>query len=222
MLKHYKTVNELGQAEIVEKKSRFIATVKPVSSEEEAQAFVAEIKKKYWDARHNVFAYQIGERNEIQRQSDDGEPSGTAGLPVLDVLRGEDIKNTVIVVTRYFGGILLGTGGLVRAYGKSAKEGLINAKIIEKILYKCVYITTDYNSSGKIQYETLQKEAIIQDTEYTDKVKFTVLCEIDDAEGFVKHITNISNGTAVIDEGDDVYGKWIDGELILDWYNNKN
>lgn len=216
MLKKFKTVNEYAQAEIVEKKSRFIASVKPVSSEAEAQEFVAEVKKKHWEATHNVFAYQVGERNEIQRQSDDGEPSGTAGLPVLDVLRGGDIKNTAIVVTRYFGGTLLGTGGLVRAYGKCAKEGVAAAKIIEKILYQYIFINVDYNSSGKIQYEILQKEHIIKDTEYTDRVKFTVLCESDSAQGFIKHIVDVSSGTALIEEGEEVYGKWIDGVLVMD------
>ena len=137
-------------------------------------------------------------------------------MPVLDVLRGEDIKNTVVVVTRYFGGTLLGTGGLVRAYGKAAKEGVLASKIIEKILYKYVHITVDYNSSGKIQYETLQQEHIINDTEYTDKVKFTILCEYDKAEPFIKHITNISNATALIEEGKEAYGKWLDGQLIMD------
>lgn len=215
MLKFFKTVNELAYAEIVEKKSRFIATVKPVSSEEDALEFIAGLKKKYWDATHNVFAYQIGERNEIQRQSDDGEPSGTAGLPVLDVLRGEDIKDTVIVVTRYFGGTLLGTGGLVRAYQRAAKEGVLAAKVIEKILYRYVFVTVDYNSSGKIQYETLQNGHIIYDTEYTDKVKFTVLCEADSADGFVKRITDISSALAFIDLGAEVYGKWVDGNLVF-------
>ena len=121
MLKKYKTILTQAEAEIVEKKSRFIATVRPVKTEEEAKAFIEEMKKKYWNATHNVFAYQIGERNELQRFSDDGEPQGTAGMPVLSVLKGEDIKDTAIVVTRYFGGTLLGTGGLVRAYGHSAK-----------------------------------------------------------------------------------------------------
>ncbi len=216
MLKSFKTVNELAEAEIIEKKSRFIATVKPVSSEEDALEFIASLKKKYWNATHNVFAYQIGERDEIQRQSDDGEPSGTAGLPVLDVLRSEDIKNTAVVVTRYFGGTLLGTGGLVRAYGRCAKEGVLAAKIIKKILYKYIYITVDYNSSGKIQYETLQNEHIIYNTEYTDKVKFTILCEDDKSDEFIKHITNISSGKALIEESEKSYGKWIDKKLIMD------
>lgn len=216
MLKSFKTVNQAANAEIIEKKSRFIASVKPISSEEEALAFVAEIKKKHWDATHNVFAYQFGERNEVQRQSDDGEPSGTAGLPVLDVLRGEDIKNTVIVVTRYFGGTLLGTGGLVRAYGKAAKEGVLAAGIIEKILYKYIFVTVDYNFSGKVQYETLQMGHVIYNTEYTDKVKFTVLCEVDSSEGFVKRMTDISGGCADISDGGEGYGKWIDGELFME------
>ena len=129
MLKKYKTILAQAEAEIVEKKSRFIATVRPVKTEEEAKAFIEEMKKKYWNATHNVFAYQIGERNELQRFSDDGEPQGTAGMPVLSVLKGEDVKDTAIVVTRYFGGTLLGTGGLVRAYGHSAKEGLLAAGI---------------------------------------------------------------------------------------------
>ncbi len=130
MLKKYKTILTQAEAEIVEKKSRFIATVRPVKTEEEAKAFfIEEMKKKYWNATHNVFAYQIGERNELQRFSDDGEPQGTAGMPGLSVLKGEDIKDTAIVVTRYFGGTLLGTGGLVRAYGHSAKEGLLAAGI---------------------------------------------------------------------------------------------
>ena len=134
MLKKYKTILEEAEEEIVEKKSRFIATVRPVKTEDEARAFIEEMKKKYWDARHNVFAYQIGERNELQRFSDDGEPQGTAGMPVLNVLKGEDVKDTAVVVTRYFGGTLLGTGGLVRAYGKAAKEGLLSAGIVEMVL----------------------------------------------------------------------------------------
>lgn len=216
MLKHFKTVNEFGEAEITEKKSKIIAAVKPVSTEEEAREFILSIKKKHYNATHNVFAYRIGEKNEIEKQSDDGEPSGTAGLPVLDVLRGEDIKNAVIVVTRYFGGTLLGTGGLVRAYGKSAKEGVLSAKIIEKILYKYIYITVDYNTSGKIQYEILGEEHIIYDTEYTDKVKFTVLCENDKSAGLIKRVTDISSGSALIEEGKDAYGKWLNGKLIMD------
>ena len=127
-----KTVYSGGEAEIVEKKSRFIATVRPVSSEEEAVAFIAEMKKKYWDARHNCSAFVIGDRQEMSRCSDDGEPAQTAGRPMLDVLLREDIHNVAVVVTRYFGGVLLGTGGLVRAYQKSVQEGLAASVIIDK------------------------------------------------------------------------------------------
>ena len=118
----------------MEKKSRFIATVRSVKTEEEALAFIEEMKKKYWDASHNCSAYVIGERNEIQRCSDDGEPGQTAGRPMLDVLLGEEIHDVCAVVTRYFGGTLLGTGGLVRAYSKATQEGLANSCILEKCL----------------------------------------------------------------------------------------
>ena len=132
MLSQYKTVYSGGEAEIIEKKSRFIATVKPVKSEEEAITFIEGLKKKYWNATHNCFAYVIGERFQTQRCSDDGEPSGTAGRPMLDVLLGEEVHDVAVVVTRYFGGTLLGTGGLVRAYQEATKAGLNASKIIVK------------------------------------------------------------------------------------------
>ena len=136
MLEKYKTVYEGGEGEIVEKKSRFIATVRPVKTEEEALAFIEEMKKKYWDARHNCYVYSVGKNREYTRCSDDGEPSGTAGRPMLDVILGEDIYNVAAVVTRYFGGILLGTGGLVRAYSRSLQEGLAAIRIVGKLLVK--------------------------------------------------------------------------------------
>lgn len=215
MLKKYKTILNQAEAEIVEKKSRFIATVRPVKTEEEARLFIDEMKKKYWNATHNVSAYQIGDRNEIQRCSDDGEPQGTAGKPVLDVLVGEDIKNTAVVVTRYFGGTLLGTGGLVRAYGKSAKEGILSAGIAEMILYRKFSIVTDYPTSGKIQYEVLQDGHIIHDTIYTENVEFIVLTEIDCAESFYNKMIDISSGKAEITSINDIYGVWLNGNLEL-------
>lgn len=215
MLKKYKTILNQAEAEIVEKKSRFIATVRPVKTEEEARSFIDEMKKKYWNATHNVSAYQIGDRNEIQRCSDDGEPQGTAGKPVLDVLVGEDIKNTAVVVTRYFGGTLLGTGGLVRAYGRSAKEGILSAGIAEMILYRKFSIVTDYPTSGKIQYEVLQDGHIIHDTIYTENVEFIVLVEIDYAENFYNKMIDISNGKAEITSVNDIYGVWLNGNLEL-------
>lgn len=215
MLERYKTVLNRDEEEIIEKKSRFIATVMPIENEKEAQAFIEELKKKYWNASHNVFAYQIGDRNEIQRFSDDGEPSGTAGMPVLDVLKGEQIKNTVVVVTRYFGGTLLGTGGLVRAYGKAAKEGIKKAIVIEKVLYKVMKVIVDYTLSGKVQYAILNNNHIIKDTVYTDKVEYIVLVESDQADNFHKQMEEVTSANGKIHEEDDVYGAFIDGELML-------
>jgi uncharacterized protein, YigZ family len=214
MIRKFKTILNEGKAEIVEKKSRFIANVRPIKTEEDARQFIEEIKKKYWDARHNVFAYQIGEQNEIQRFSDDGEPQGTAGMPVLTVLTGEDIKNCCIVVTRYFGGTLLGTGGLVRAYGKSAKEGVLNAGIVEITTFRQYSIVTEYTQQGKIQYEIMQGEYIIKDTVFTDKVEFIVLAEEAKTEGFEKRIADVSAGKAIITALDTVRGAWVNGEFV--------
>ena len=215
MLKKYKTILAQAEAEIVEKKSRFIATVRPVKTEEEARSFIEELKKKYWDATHNVFAYQIGERNEIQRFSDDGEPQGTAGMPVLNVLKGEDVKDTAIVVTRYFGGTLLGTGGLVLAYGKAAKEGLQTAGLAEFALYSRYFVTVDYTDSGKVQYEILQDGHVLHDTQYTDQVQFCVLVESEQSEAFEKKMLDIMKGKQAAEKVDEVFGVWQNGELQL-------
>ncbi len=190
-----KTTVKPGYAEITEKKSRFIAHTRPVKSEEEARAFIEEIKKKYYDARHNVFAYQIGEKNELKRFSDDGEPQGTAGMPVLSVLSSEDIKNTAVVVTRYFGGILLGTGGLVRAYTAAAKAGLDNAGVCQIGLYKKYSVECDYTQSGKIQYELSKGEYFVENTDFTDKVTYTVYIENSRADIFEALITEITSGS---------------------------
>lgn len=205
MIKRYITVKGEGEAEIVEKKSRFIAHVTPIASEKEAIEYIESIKKKYWDARHNCSAFQIGENNQIQRYNDDGEPGGTAGMPMLDVLRGKDIKDTLVVVTRYFGGTLLGTGGLVRAYSKSASEGIKAAGLIERILHNEVHITADYTLSGKIQYESLNEGHIIKDTIYTDKVEYIILCQYDKTESFKKNIINATGNKVSIADGEDSY-----------------
>lgn len=198
MTEKYITVGGFGKAEITEKKSRFIASVKPVCSEEEAIEFIEEIKKNYRDARHNCFAYQIGERNQIQRYSDDGEPGGTAGMPMLDVLRGNDIKNTIVVVTRYFGGILLGTGGLVRAYGSAAKAGISEAGLIERTPHIRIHFTVDYTLSGKVQYEVLNSGHILENTVYTDKVEFVVLCVKELSEKLIENIVNLTGNNVNI------------------------
>lgn len=143
--------------------------MRPVSSEEEAVAFIAEMKKKYWDARHNCSAFVIGDRQEMSRCSDDGEPAQTAGRPMLDVLLREDIHNVAVVVTRYFGGVLLGTGGLVRAYQKSVQEGLAASVIIDKKEGRRLSVGTDYTGLGKLQYLVAQNGLTLIDTVYTEK-----------------------------------------------------
>lgn len=215
MLEEYNTILVKAEAELVEKKSKFIATVRPIKKEEDAKAFIAEMKKKYWDATHNVFAYQIGERNEIQRSSDDGEPQGTAGKPVLDVLIGEDIKNTVVVVTRYFGGTLLGTGGLVRAYGKCAKLGIEAAGIAKIKHYKECSVITDYTTSGKIQYELTTGKYILKDTIYTDMVEFIVLLDKDNEQKFIDTVRELSMGRSEVIVLDEIYGAWVKNEIII-------
>lgn len=215
MIEKYKTILKSNQAEIIEKKSKFIGTSMPIESEVEAEEFINSMRKKYYDATHNVFAYQLGERNELQRSSDDGEPSGTAGKPILDILKNEDIKNVAVVVTRYFGGTLLGTGGLVRAYSKCAKDALISSQIIEKVLYQEFEISVDYNLSGKIQFEMLNKNYTIKDTLYTDKVTFIVLVEIKYKEQFQNFITEITSAQAQINPKSISYYIWIDGKLQI-------
>ena len=204
MTEQYKTVYEGGEGELVEKKSRFIATVRPVKTEEEANQFVEEMRKKYWDARHNCWAFILGERQEFKRCSDDGEPSQTAGKPMMDVLTGAGLTDVAVVVTRYFGGTLLGTGGLVRAYSGAVQEGLKNSTVITKYLGVKLSVTTDYNGVGKLQYLFGQKEIPILSAEYTDKVVFTVLVESSRIQEIKKAITEATSATAQMKESDPV------------------
>ncbi len=192
-----KTITNNGYAEIVEKKSKFITNVSPAKTEEEAKTFIEDIKKKYYDARHNVFAYNIGD---IKRFSDDGEPQGTAGMPTLNVILNEDIKNIVVVTTRYFGGILLGKGGLVRAYTSAAKEGIKNAGVSEIGIYSKIIIKCPYTLSGKIEYELRQGEYFVENTEFTDEVKFTVFVENSFSEKFKNIIKDITSAAADVNE----------------------
>ena len=198
MIKRYKTVAGPGEIEISEKKSRFIATVMPVKTQEEVDEFLEGLRKKYWNASHNCFAYQIGEHNEIQRFSDDGEPQGTAGKPILDVLKGEELRDTAIVITRYFGGTLLGTGGLVRAYGRSAKEGVMAAGILECILMQRYLVTIPYTLVGKVQYLLNENGYITEDTSYTDDVTVHVLVEHDSCDLFKKQLIESTSAEAII------------------------
>ena len=210
----YRAVYEGGQGEIIEKKSRFIATVLPIETEEEALEFIAKMKKKYWDARHNCYVYSIGMNREFTRCSDDGEPSGTAGRPMLDVILGEDIYNVAVVVTRYFGGVLLGTGGLVRAYSKAVQEGLAASKVILKQKGIALKITTDYIGLGKIQYIAGERNILVLDSEYTDKVVMKLLVPVQDVGSVQKAITEGTNGRAGIEKDQELYYAVIDGKVI--------
>lgn len=183
-----------GCGEIEEKKSRFIGYTMPVSSEDEALAFLEIIRKKHWDARHNCFAYVIGENQQIQRCSDDGEPSGTAGRPMLDVLIGEEIHDAIIVVTRYFGGTLLGTGGLVRAYQQATKAGLENSVIVEEKEGIRYCLETDYNGIGKIQYINRTLEVLEEKTDYTQVVKCQVILPKEVEEAYISKVTEATSG----------------------------
>ena len=211
MVAEYRTVYTGGEGEIVEKKSRFIAAAAPVRSEEEALQIIEQIRKKYWDARHNCYAYVIGERGELERFSDDGEPGGTAGKPILEVIKGEELRNTLIVVTRYFGGTLLGTGGLVRAYSAAAKAGIASSVIITRIPGIKLHITTEYTGLGKIQYILGQRGITTLDSVYTDKVELEVLAAEAEAEAVKAELTEGTNGQAVIETGAACYFANING-----------
>lgn len=192
----YKTVAQESETLLVEKKSKFISNVKPVDNEADAIAYLNEIKSRYPDATHHVYAYVIDENN-IFRYSDDGEPSGTAGMPVLDTIRKADIVDVVVVVTRYFGGTLLGTGGLVHAYGASARQGLLESKVVMRRLCDVVSISVDYTLVGKMQYKLASLGYIPEDTVYGSDVEFIVCCPSDKTDRLIADITEITNGRAV-------------------------
>ena len=211
----YKTLHDFGSDEIIIEKSTFIGYAKPIKTEEEAVEFVNEIKKKHKDATHNVWAYTVGPTMNIQRYSDDGEPQGTAGIPTLEVIKKEDLRDVVVVVTRYFGGIKLGAGGLVRAYKKGAKVGLEAAKIIEKVMYKEVKIKIDYNQLGKVQNEIMNLGYFIKDTIYEDNVEIIVYSKLEEVEALTSRMIDITSATAGIVLGDEFYLSEQNGEIIL-------
>lgn len=215
MLKKYKTLLSYGKDEIVIEKSKFIGHATPVESEKEAIAFIEKIKTEHWNATHNVPAYIVGENNEIQRYSDDREPSGTAGVPVLEVIKRENLRNVVIVVTRYFGGIKLGTGGLVRAYTRGAKIALQAAKIITKTLHKLIIATVDYTISGKVQNEILQNGYLIKETKYDDAVHFYVYVEVSFSDRFKSQITEWTSGRCNLNFVGEEYLTEIDGKISI-------
>ncbi len=206
----YDTVTSTVSGEIIEKRSRFIATAFHVESEDEANAVIADMKKKYWDARHNCYAFIVGIDNELSRFSDDGEPGGTAGRPILEVLKNRALTNTLVVVTRYFGGVLLGTGGLVRAYTDATvaalDEGISSGSLKTMCLMKIVRITTDYNLSGKVQYLLSNEESsVIRDINYEADVVFDVAIPVGEADMLVNRITDVTNAKATITQGETDY-----------------
>lgn len=200
----YRVLLKESTGEIEEKKSRFICALRPVHSEQEAAAFIEEVKKKYWDARHNCSAFVIGSRQELTRCSDDGEPGGTAGRPMLEVLLGEGLCDVAAVVTRYFGGTLLGTGGLVRAYSGAVKEALSRAETGRMRYGIKLKIETDYNSVGKIQH-LLGKRGMIPEAEYGEAVCFIVTVPAGEAEALQKELTEVTNGKAALSEQEKIY-----------------
>ncbi|MGE5474856.1 MAG: YigZ family protein [Ignavibacteriales bacterium] len=205
MRETYKTIKSEGTAEIVEKKSRFIANVKRVSSDEEAMDFYEIIKKKYWDARHNVFAYYIGGNSFIQKFTDEGEPAGTAGMPILDVIKKQGLEDIIVVVTRYFGGILLGTGGLVRAYSKSAIEAIKSTGIVEKVWSTKIHMKIDYTFLGKIQTIANNEGWYIIDTIYADLIDIYLAVPIKQVNLLNKKVSELSAGSIEVNEIDNGY-----------------
>lgn len=214
-MSNYKTLHKFGVDEYIVEKSTFIGYAKPIKTEEEAIEFINEIKRKHKDATHNVWAYTIGENMNIQRYSDDGEPQGTAGIPTLEVIKKEDLRDVVVVVTRYFGGIKLGAGGLVRAYTKGAKVGIEAGIVIEKVKYSEVKIKIEYTQLGRIQNEIMNLGFKVKDTIYSEDVELIVYVRNEEAKSLMDRIIDITSGTADVSLGEEYYLSEKDGELIL-------
>lgn len=195
----YKTIKQAAEAEYVESRSRFIATIKPVTTEEQALAEIAALKKQYWDARHNVYAYVLRDER-ISRSTDDGEPQGTAGMPVLDVLQKQGLTDCLVVVTRYFGGILLGTGGLVRAYSKSASLAVEAAGVTLRRLCAVGTVTCDYADYGRVQPLIPQFNGCVDDSVFEESVTLSFHLPVEEVDGFVKQLTEISAGRLHFDK----------------------
>lgn len=206
-MEEYLAVLKGGQGEIIEKKSRFIGYTASVETEEEAAAFIEMIKKKHYDARHNCYAYSIGLTSQpVLRFSDDGEPQGTAGKPILEVIQGSGIRNICIVVTRYFGGTLLGTGGLVRAYTDAARAGIEASDIRQKRQLVAAELTMEYTDLGKIQYLMEHTDGEIIDTIYTEKVTLQVRVYSPVYENFVRSVTEATGARAFLKKTGEVFG----------------
>ena len=201
----YNTIESECSDEIVVKKSRFIGTIYHVETEEEAVEIIAQCKKKYWDARHNCYAYILGEDSGLMRFSDDGEPSGTAGKPILEVLKGRGLTYTLAVVTRYFGGVLLGTGGLVRAYTDATVAGIDAGVTLTMCYQQKLAITVDYNSVGKVQYTLNSLDSKILDEQYGQDVRIECAVTFNEVDTVIAKITDVTNGKAIIEKTDEGY-----------------
>ncbi|WP_369901828.1 YigZ family protein [Bacillus manliponensis] len=205
MLLQYFTVKEEGEHEIVIQKSRFICYASRATTEEEAQNFIQKIKKQHWNATHNCSAYLIGEQDQIQKANDDGEPSGTAGVPMLEVLKKRHLKDTVVVVTRYFGGIKLGAGGLIRAYGKSVSEGLNHIGVVERKLMRVMQTEIDYTLLGKVENELRNSIYAIKDIHYLENVTFDTYVKEEETGAFTEWMIELTNGKCTINESELLY-----------------
>lgn len=212
----YLTIKNEAHSEFEEKKSIFIGHAKRVYTEKDAKAFIDEIKLKHRTAKHNVYAYAIGEKLEVQRYTDDGEPQGTAGIPTLEIIKKNGITDVVVVVTRYFGGILLGTGGLVRAYTKAAGMAIKEAQIVLRVKGAPLYVTINYDQLGKLQYFCEQQNWHIENIEYTDKVKLTFYCEATEVDERKKAFLNLNSGNCDLNTGEEVYYFKLEDRLYVE------
>ncbi|WP_313892613.1 YigZ family protein [Psychrobacillus sp.] len=199
MRNNYQTVKGHGESEIIIQKSRFLTYVNRAETEEDAVDFIYSIKQKHKDATHNCSAYIIGENDNIQKANDDGEPSGTAGFPMLEVLKKQGLKDTVVVVTRYYGGIKLGGGGLIRAYGKATTVGIDAAKVVERNLHHLMKVSIDYTWLGKVENEVRSSEFPLKEINYAELVELLVYTKSEDETKFVDWVTEITSGQAKID-----------------------
>lgn len=200
IIKNFFTINDEGCSEQTIQKSRFIGYAKNVENEKEAQKFIQVIKKKHYDARHNCYAYIIGEHDEIQKSNDDGEPGGTGGVPILEVIKMRELKNTVIVVTRYFGGIKLGAGGLIRAYSSTASQTLDAVEIIQRKLVQNYEVKIDYSFLGKIQNDIKDIGALIDNIIFEDIVTLSIFVDVGKEESFKEWIINLTNNQVIFFE----------------------
>lgn len=210
----YRTIHRYGQDEIIINKSRFIGYAQPISSEEEALDFIEKIKTKHRDATHNVYAYVLGANSNVQRFSDDGEPSGTAGIPALEVLNKEDLRNVVVVVTRYFGGIKLGGGGLIRAYTRGAKIGIDAGIIVDKVLHHKLRVRISYNLYGMVENYLINQGISIEDVKYDEAVNIYVHVEHSQIDYFKKTITDLASGDCQIDYVDQIHLSMLNNKLL--------